>query len=100
MTQKLSSPVGRPDPAHEAWRRYYHYLRLERHGQPQPWHGGKGWTRVFAAGLVVLGIVAYGFHHRLTSPYAYSPWAPTITAPGTLPAQPSVLPEPIKPARP
>ena len=95
-----TAPVLKPDPAHEAWRRYYHYLRLERHGQPLTWHGGKGWARAFGVGAVLLGIVAYGFHHR-ASPYAYSPSDFTFAAPGTVPSpQPALPSEPIKPPRP
>jgi hypothetical protein len=89
------------DRAHRAWRRFYHYQRLEQHGQSRSWHGGKGWARAIGVGLVLLGIAAYGFHHRISSPYAYVPSALVITPPGALPPQAPVLPrEPIKPPRP
>jgi len=89
------------DRARRRWRRYYHYQRLEQHGQPLSWHGGKGWIRALGAGLLVLGLAAYGFHHRVSSPYAYVPSALTITPPGKLPPQaPPALRETIKPPRP
>ena len=52
-------------PAHAAWKKYYHYLRLEKHGDALPWHGRKAWIRVVLTGLALLAIVAYGFYHTL-----------------------------------
>lgn len=98
---QTSAALGETGRAHRAWRRFYHYQRLERHGQERSWHGAKGWARALGVGLVLLGIAAYGFHHRFSSPYAYAPSALTITPPGKLPPQgPAPLRETIKPPRP
>lgn len=51
--------------AREAWKRYYHYQRLEQHGSPLPWHGLRGWTRMIVTGLILAAIIAYGLHRTL-----------------------------------
>ena len=53
------------DRAREAWKRYYHYRRLEQHGAPLPWHGRKAWRRVILTGLVLAAIIIWGLYHTI-----------------------------------
>lgn len=49
--------------ARRAWKRYYHYWRLEKHGEPLPWHGRKAWLRVIETALLFAAVIAYGLSH-------------------------------------
>ena len=51
--------------AREAWKTYYHYKRLEAHGNPSLWHGRKRIRRMVATGLIWAAIIAYGLYHTL-----------------------------------
>ena len=51
--------------AREAWKRYYHYKRLEAHGNPNPWQGRKRHTRMILTALIWAAIIAYGLYHTL-----------------------------------
>jgi hypothetical protein len=51
--------------ARQAWKDYYHYKRLDEHGNHIPWHGRKGWTRAILTALVLAAIIAWGFYHTL-----------------------------------
>ena len=85
----MNPNLAMQDPAHQAWRRYDHYRRLEGHGQPRSWHGRRGWIRAIAACLALLGLVAYGFRHRFL-PDAYNPTVHFPSIPAAKPAEPPV----------
>lgn len=51
--------------AREAWKRYYHYKRLEAHGNPNPWQGRKRHARMVVTALIWGAIIAYGLYHTL-----------------------------------
>jgi hypothetical protein len=69
--------------ARAAWKRYYHYWRLERHGDGPPWHGKSGWRRAVLTGLVMAVVIAFGLFHRWTS-YEREQDAPQIIRPLTV----------------
>jgi hypothetical protein len=51
--------------AREAWKNYYHYKRLEAHGNPGQWHGRARIRRMALTALVWIAIIAYGLYHTL-----------------------------------
>ena len=72
-----ASPIPRRrhiDRAREAWKRYYHYQRLEEHGAPLPWHGRKAWRRVILTGLVLGALIAWGLYHTIFELPVASPY--------------------------
>jgi hypothetical protein len=51
--------------AREAWKKYYHYKRLEAHGNPSLWHGRKRRRRMFVTALIWAAVIAYGLYHTV-----------------------------------
>jgi hypothetical protein len=62
LQQKLRHHGSR---ARDAWKSYYHYKRLEEHGNSLPYHGRKRKRRAIAVGILMAALIAYGLYHTL-----------------------------------
>jgi hypothetical protein len=62
LRKKLDHHTSR---AREAWKSYYHYKRLEEHGNSLPYHGRKRRHRAILTGILLLAFIAYGLYRTL-----------------------------------
>jgi hypothetical protein len=62
LRQKLHHHSSR---ARDAWKSYYHYKRLEEHGNSLPYHGRKRKRRAIVVGILLAALIAYGLYHTL-----------------------------------